>query len=183
MTLIGTGLLWLGWMGLNGGASTASGQVTAVALTNTQLAACAGALSFAFLQYIYNDSPHVLGICSGAICGLTSITAGAGYVSLWSALVIGCIGSILTYMYCHYKTLHFGEMRDSLDVFGCHGISGAWGSIAAGLFATPDSGSDFSGLFYGGGRQFGVNLLGVVVCAAYGFFVTWMNLFICERLL
>jgi len=171
-------MMWLGWFGLNGGATTASGQVTAVALTNTQLAACAGALSWVFTQYIFTEAPHILGLCSGVICGLASITAGAGYVSHWSALVIGAIGSILSYVYAHFKTLHFKEMKDSLDVFGCHGISGAWGGIALGLFATLDSGSQYEGLFYGGAKVFGQNLLGVFVIALYAFFVSWINIFI-----
>ena len=112
------------------------------------------------------------------ICGLTSVTSSAGYVSLWSALVIGAVGTIIAYIYSHFKTIHFKEMRDSLDVFGCHGICGAWGGIAAGIFATTDSGTPYEGLFYGGVNIFGQNLLGVLVIAVYAFFVTWINIFI-----
>jgi len=117
------------------------------------------------------------------ICGFTSITSGAGYISLWSSLVIGAIGGILAYLFSHYKTLHFKENKDSLDIFGCHGIGGAWGGIAVGLFATVDSGSQYSGLFYGNAKVFGQNLLGVLVIGLYSFFVTWINIFILERLL
>lgn len=114
---------------------------------------------------------------------MTSITSGAAYVSLWSALVIGAVGGILAYVYSHYKTLHFKENRDSLDVFGCHGICGAWGGIAVSLFATAESGSVYQGLFYGNAKVFGQNLLGVFVIGIYSFFVTWMIIFILERLL
>jgi Amt family ammonium transporter len=154
-----------------------------VALTNTQLAACAGALAWAFSQYVITESPHILGFCSGVICGLTSITSGAAYVSLWSALFIGAVGGILAYVYSHLKTSHYKENKDSLDVFGCHGIGGAWGGIAVGLFATVDTGSKYSGLFYGEANVFGQNLLGVCVIGFYSFFVIWINIFILERLL
>lgn len=178
LVLIGTVVMWLGCFGLNGGAVPASAQVTAMAVSNTQLAACGGALAWAFSQYVCTESPHILGLCSGVICGLTSITSGSGYVSLWSALVTGAISGILSYIYCHYKTMHFKEMKDSIDVFGCYGICGAWGGIAVGLFATTESGSVHKGLFYGGASVFGKNLLGVFVIAFYSFFVTWINIFI-----
>jgi len=135
--------MWLGWFGPNGGATIASGQVIAVAFTNRQLAACAGVLSWMFALYVFTESPDILSLCSGLVCGLASITSEASYASHWAVLVIAAIGGVLTYIYSHHKTLHFKENRDCLDIYACHGIGGARGGIATGLFAITEYGLTF----------------------------------------
>ena len=172
LTLIGTSILWFGWFGFNGGSALVSNLIASVALVNSHLAACAGGLAWAGVQYLLTDKSSIVGWCCGSICGLVGITPCAGFVSLWSSIVIGAISGMLSYIFCHFKSKHFDELSDTLDVFGCHGISGVWGGIAAGVFATGDSGNNVNGLFYGGGHLFGVNVLGVVVCSAYTFIMT-----------
>lgn len=183
LTLVGTAILWFGWFGFNGGAAFTSGLSSAVALINTHLAACAGGLAWAGLQYMFTDRPTILGWCCGSICGLVSITSGAGYVALWASIVIGAIGGSLAYIFCHFKSKYYDDLFDNLDVFGCHGVSSIWGSIAAGAFATLDSGNSSVGLFYGDGRQFGLNILGVVAIAAYSFAMTTILYFLLSRLI
>ena len=149
-----------------------------VAVTNSHLAACAAGLTWAGAQSLITKKPSILGWCCGAICGLVAITPAAGFVNLWASLIIGSLGGLFSYLFCHFKTLYFHQLADTLDVFGCHGVAAIWGGIATGAFATTDSRNMFNGLFYGDGRQFGVNVLSVVVCAAYAFFATLLLFFL-----
>lgn len=107
LTLIGTAILWMGWFGFNGGSALAAGQLAAVAITNSHLAACAAGLGWAGMQYLISNKPSIVGWCCGSVCGLVAITPGAGYVSLWSSLVIGALGGILSYLFCHAKSKYF----------------------------------------------------------------------------
>lgn len=183
LTLIGTAILWLGWFGFNGGSALASGQLAALAVTNSHLAACSAGLSWALTQYLTTKKPSIVGWCCGAVCGFVAITPAAGFVSFWSSLIIGALGGIFSYLFCHLKTKYFQEFSDTLDVFGCHGISAIWGGIATGLFATPDSGNTYSGAFYGNGRLLGVCILAIVVQAAYAFVVTWLLYFLLGKIM
>ena len=90
---------------------------------------------------------------------------------------------MLSYLFCHFKAKYLEDLADTLDVFGCHGIAAMWGGIATGAFATLDSGNTFEGLFYGVGREFGVNVLGVVVCSAYSFVMAMILLFLLSRVI
>jgi Amt family ammonium transporter len=183
LSLIGTSILWFGWFGFNGGSALVANLSASVALVNTHLAACAGGLGWAAVQYLMTDKLSIIGWCCGSICGLVGITPCAGFVALWSSIVVGAISGIISYVFCHFKSQHFDELSDTLDVFGCHGVSAVWGGIAAGAFATGDSGNSVNGLFYGGGgHQFGVNVLGVVVCAGYSFVVTLTICFLLSQL-
>lgn len=150
--MIGTGILWFGWFGFNGGSALASGQPASLAITNTHIAACAGGLAWAALQYLITRRQSIIGWCCGAVCGLVAITPASGFVNLWAAIPIGAIGAILSYLFCHFKSRYFEELADTLDVFGCHGIAAVWGGIATGAFATTDSGNTINGLFYLNGR-------------------------------
>jgi ammonium transporter, Amt family len=183
LTLIGTAILWVGWFGFNGGSALSAGQLAAVAITNSHLAACAAGLGWAGVQYLVTKQPSIVGWCCGAVCGLVAITPAAGYVSLWSSLIIGALGGVFSYLFCHAKSKHFEELADTLDVFGCHGISAIWGGIATGLFATTDSGNTYNGAFYLNGRQLGVNILAIVCSAAYSFAMTWLLYFLLGKVM
>lgn len=106
-TLVGTGLLWFGFFGFNGGAALTAGLSASVALTNTQFAAAGGSLGWGIAQYIITDKTKINGWCNGAICGMVSITACAGYVPLWSAAVIGFSAAILAYIFSHIKSASY----------------------------------------------------------------------------
>jgi len=124
-------------------------------------------LSWAFLDWIFNKKPTVLGAATGAVAGLVAITPAAGFVSAFSALIIGVFVSIFCYIAVAVVKQKLGY-DDALDVFGVHGIGGIWGAIATGLFASKavnPAGAD--GLFFGNPKQVFIQLLAVGVTIAY----------------
>jgi Amt family ammonium transporter len=134
MTALGTALLWFGWFGFNAGSALAANRSAVLAFVNTNTAAAAATLSWAFLEYLHKGKATVLGACSGAVAGLVAITPAAGFVNATGALGIGLLVSPL----CYGAILLKGKLGydDSLDVFGVHGVGGAFGAVAVGLFAT-----------------------------------------------
>jgi Amt family ammonium transporter len=148
LTIIGTGLLWFGWFGFNGGSAIASNGLAGSAFLATHTAAAAAALSWMFAEWLSHGKPTALGMASGAVAGLVAITPASGFVTPGAALIIGAIGGVLCYKAVNLKN-KFGY-DDSLDVVGVHGVGGTWGAIATGLFASKAvnaAGAD--GLFYG----------------------------------
>lgn len=107
LTLVGTGILWFGWFGFNGGSALSAGTLASVSIVNSHLAACAGGLAWAGIQFLITKKTSILGWCCGAICGLVAITPAAGFVSLWSSLVIGSLGGTVSYLFCHFKSKYF----------------------------------------------------------------------------
>ena len=168
-TVLGAGLLWVGWFGFNGGSALAADGLAVQALLNTNTAAAAAAVVWMFLSW-RDNKPSVLGIVTGAVVGLVAITPAAGFVNTMSALLIGAIAAPVS-----YYSIDFRERRgldESLDVWACHGMAGAWGALATGLFATAAVGG-VDGLFYGNAPQFGIQLLTVVVTIAYSVIITF----------
>ena len=166
-TLLGTALLWFGWFGFNAGSSLGANGLAVNAFVVTNTAAAAAGLSWAFLDWIFNKKPTVLGAATGAVAGLVAITPAAGFVSAFSALIIGVFVSIFCYIAVAVVKQKLGY-DDALDVFGVHGIGGIWGAIATGLFASKavnPAGAD--GLFFGNPKQVLIQLLAVGVTIAY----------------
>jgi len=172
MTMIGAGMLWVGWFGFNGGSALGAGPRASMAIVATHLAACAGALTWMLLEWGSRGKPSVLGIISGAIAGLGTITAASGYVLPWHGIVIGVIAGAGCYWACTKLKLWLGY-DDSLDVFGVHGIGGMLGMILTGVFATaalsvgPDTPNGLPGLIDGNAGQVVTQLIGVVVTVAW----------------
>ena len=171
-TVLGAGLLWVGWFGFNGGSALAANGLAATALFNTNTAAATAAVVWMILAW-RDNKPSVLGIVTGAVVGLVAITPAAGFVTPVSALVIGAVAAPIS-----YYAIKFRESRhldESLDVWACHGMAGTWGALATGLFATtfinPD-GAD--GLFYGNPRQFVIQLISVIVTIVFAFGMTFI---------
>lgn len=135
MTLMGAGLLWVGWFGFNAGSSVESGLLTAQALTVTQIAAAAGALSWMLLEGILHNKVTALGFVSGVIAGLVAITPAAGAVQPWGALILGLVAPALCYLAIEMKNKLGYD--DTLDVFGIHGVAGIWGAIGLVLVLRP----------------------------------------------
>ena len=135
LAVIGTGLLWVGWFGFNGGSALGANARAVYAITATHLAACAGALTWMLVEWWERGKPSVLGMISGAIAGLGTITPASGYVLPWHGLVIGVVAGAICYWACT-KLKHWLGYDDSLDVFGVHGIGGLTGTLLAGVFAT-----------------------------------------------
>jgi len=135
MTLIGAGLLWVGWFGFNAGSAVSSGQSSAHALTVTQIAAAAGGLSWLLLEGFRHGKATSLGLASGILAGLVAITPAADVVSPAGAIVLGGLSSLVSYTAIQLKTK--AGYDDSLDVFGIHGCSGIFGALALAFLIRP----------------------------------------------
>ena len=173
-TILGTGLLWFGWFGFNAGSSLGANGIAVNAFVVTNTAGAAAGLTWAILDRIFNERPTVLGTVTGAVGGLAAITPAAGYVSAFSAIIIGVVVSLLCYAAVSVMKPRFGY-DDALDVFGVHCVGGIWGTIAAGLFASRAINPDGpNGLFFGNPRQFYIQLLAAGVTLAYSFVASFL---------
>ena len=139
-TAIGAAMLWVGWFGFNAGSALSAGSLATCAFAATHFAAASGGITWAALEWYFRGKPSVLGVCSGLVAGLATITQAAGYVTLGHALLIGVIGATVCYTTCTVVKSFFGY-DDSLDVFGVHGIAGTLGAILTGVFATRATGA------------------------------------------
>jgi ammonium transporter, Amt family len=166
MVLLGTALLWFGWFGFNAGSALAANGVAFSAFTATNLAGAAAMLTWMLLEWIIRGKPTALGAASGAIAGLAGVTPASGFVSPFVGVLIGVAASPICFMAIQLKN-KFGY-DDSLDVFGVHGVSGALGVIATGLFASVAvNPAGTNGLFFGNPRLFGVQLFAIAATAVY----------------
>jgi len=170
MTVLGTGLLWAGWFGFNGGSALASDGAAANAFVATHIAAAAGAVMWASVEAMHRGKASVLGAASGAVAGLVAITPACGSVNAQGGLVIGLLAGVI----CYGGVMMKGVLGydDSLDAFGVHGIGGAWGAIATGIFAVAAVGGT-SGLIEGGNLgQVWIQFVSVAATGAYAFIVS-----------
>jgi len=169
-SVIGAGLLWVGWFGFNAGSALAADGLATSAFVATHIATAAAALAWLVMDWI-RGKPTMLGAASGAVAGLVAITPGAGFVGPMSAIIIGAVGGVLCSIACSLKP-KFGY-DDSLDVVGVHGVGGTWGALATGLFASKAinaAGND--GFFFGNPSQLWTQLISVVVTIAFAMIVT-----------
>src|SRR6478672_2169940 len=170
LAVIGTGLLWVGWFGFNGGSALGANSRAGFAVLATHLAACAGVLTWMALEWWDRGKPSVLGMISGAVAGLGTITPASGFVLPWHGIVIGVAAGAVCYWACT-KLKTMCRYDDSLDVFGVHGIGGATGTMLAGVFAVAAVG-DTAGLIEGNSGQVLVQLYGIGVTLAWSGIVT-----------
>lgn len=132
----GTGMLWVGWYGFNAGSAGAVDRVATTAFVATTLSAAAGCMVWGAIEYFLRGKPSVLGLCSGAVAGLATITPASGFVSPSAAVVIGFIAGVVTWIACAKVKAMF-KYDDALDTFGIHAVGGTAGIILAGVFADP----------------------------------------------
>jgi Amt family ammonium transporter len=181
LAVIGTGLLWVGWLGFNGGSALGANSRAAFAITATHLAASAGALTWMFLEWWTRRKPSVLGMITGAIAGLGTITPASGFVLPWQGVVIGVIAGTICFWACTWLKLRIGY-DDSLDVFGVHGVGGATGTLLTGVFAvaalsaSPDSPQGSPGLLEGNARQVLIQLYAVIAVLIWSGVLTYVLL-------
>lgn len=168
MTLLGAALLWFGWFGFNGGSALAANGMAVNAIVVTNTAAAAGVLSWMAISWYYGK-PSSLGMVTGAVAGLGTITPAAGYVTPMVAVLIGAIAGIICYKAMLWRIK--SGMDESLDAWAVHGVGGFMGTIFAGIFATTAVCS-YSGLLEGNVPQFTANVIGAVVVTIYAFVVT-----------
>ncbi|WP_316186230.1 MULTISPECIES: ammonium transporter [unclassified Bradyrhizobium] len=171
LAVVGTGLLWVGWFGFNGGSALGANAHAVMAILTTHLAACAGAVTWGALEWSTRRKPSVLGMISGAVAGLGTITPASGFVAPWHGLVIGALAGIICYWACT-SLKHRFNYDDSLDVFGVHGVGGLTGTVLAGVFATAAIGGT-AGLIEGNPKQLTAQLYGVAVTLVWSGGVTW----------
>lgn len=170
-SVIGAGLLWFGWFGFNAGSALSASGLAGSAFIATNTAAAAAMISWVIIDTIKTGKPTLLGAISGAVAGLVAITPAAGFVTVQAAIIIGLLTSIFSYFAISWLKPRLGY-DDALDVVGIHGISGLWGALATGLFAAPFINELGTGLFYGNPEQLVIQIIAVVVVAAYSFTVT-----------
>ncbi len=179
-TVLGAGLLWMGWFGFNGGSALAADGIAVNAVMTTNSAAAAAAFVWMILSWL-DDKPNVLGIVTGAVVGLVAITPGAGFVTPLAALLIGAVASSISY-YTIRLVKNKTNVDESLDVFACHGMGGLWGAVATGLFATTAiNAGGANGLFYGNPRQLVTQIIAAVVVAVYSFVLTYALAWVLDK--
>jgi Amt family ammonium transporter len=172
---IGTGLLWFGWYGFNAGSALDVNAVTGLAFLNTDVAASFAAITWLVIEWSLQRKPKFVGLLTGAVAGLATITPAAGFVSLPSAVMIGIAAGGVCYLAVHLKNKMGWD--DALDVWGVHGVGGALGTILLGVFAsTAMNGAGADGLVYGGSRFFLKQFLAVGLASAWGFIFTYLML-------
>ena len=174
MAVIGTGLLWVGWYGFNGGSALGANSRAGFAIVATHLAASAGALTWMFLEWWTRGKPSVLGMISGAVAGLGTITPASGFVLPWHGVVIGLIAGMFCFWACTKLKLACGY-DDSLDVFGVHGVGGATGTLLAGVFAVAAVG-ETAGLLEGNAKQLLYQVYGILAVLAWSAVATFVIL-------
>jgi Amt family ammonium transporter len=175
LVALGTGLLWFGWYGFNAGSELKVDQVTVMAFLNTDVSASFAGMTWLFLAWILEKKPKFIGLLTGSVAGLATITPAAGYVTTTSAVIIGVIAGGVCYFAVTLKNKL--EWDDALDVWGVHGVGGTLGIILLGLFATKAvniAGAD--GMFYGGADFFFKQLITVIVVSAYCFLFSYLML-------
>lgn len=180
MAIVGTGLLWVGWFGFNGGSALSIGPRAIFAITSTHLAACAGAAAWTTIEWLHRGKPSVLGIISGVVAGLGTVTPASGFILPWHGLVIGTVAGSICY-WCCTVLKHKLKYDDSLDVFGVHGVGGIIGSILVGVFATSSvsktaTDPGISGLLEGNHQLLLIQIAGVIFSVAFCAVGTWIAL-------
>lgn len=181
LVAIGSGLLWFGWYGFNAGSEVAVDFVTSAAFLNTDIAASFATMSWVIIEWSREKKPKFVGLLTGSIAGLATITPCAGFVPIWASPIIGTAAGIVCYMAVQLKNKM--KWDDALDVWGVHGIGGVFGTILLGVFASKAvnaAGAD--GLWFGNASFFVKELVAVTIASAYGFIFTYLMLAIINKI-
>lgn len=181
LVALGTGLLWFGWYGFNAGSEFRVDSVTAIAFLNTDIAASFAAITWLLMDWMSSKKPKFLGLLTGAVAGLATITPAAGYVSPTTAVIIGVVAGIV----CYYAVALKNKLKldDALDVWGVHGVGGLIGVILLGVFASTafnPAGTD--GLIAGNSKFFLIQLLAVVISSVWAFSFTYGMLWLIDKI-
>jgi ammonium transporter, Amt family len=182
ITMLGAGLLWVGWFGFNAGSSVSSGLSTAQALTATQVAAASGALSWILIESLHQGKATALGFASGILAGLVAVTPAAGVVQPYGAMILGLLASIICYS--AIQLINKLGYDDSLDAFGIHGVGGIVGAMLLTFFIRPSWMHDAATA--AGGKwtvwnQFGVQALAVSIAIVYAALMTFIIIFVLNK--
>ena len=190
-SLIGAGLLWVGWFGFNAGSALSAGGLAASAFAATHFSAAAAALSWTTTEWLLKGKPSVLGAASGMVAGLATITPASGFVSVPSAFGIGLVAGVVCYLAVTKLKARFGY-DDSLDVFGVHGVGSATGMLLLGFLASQQVNPALAAAFKvngvttaitGGTHQFFNQLQAVLVTVTLAAVATWVLLQAVDRVI
>ena len=181
LVALGTGLLWFGWYGFNAGSELQVDSITALAFVNTDIAASCAAISWLFLEWTLVKKPRFVGLLTGAVAGLATITPAAAYVAPSSAVIIGLCAGVVCYAAVSLKNKL--KWDDALDVWGVHGVGGALGIIMLGMLgSTVINPNGANGLFFGGSDFFVKELVAVLVSSVYAFAFTYGMLWFINKI-
>ncbi len=176
---IGTGLLWFGWYGFNAGSELKVDDITTLAFLNTDVAASFAAVTWLIIEWVHVGKPKFIGLLTGSVAGLATITPAAGFVPLWAAIIIGIAASTVAYLAVQLKNRLGWD--DALDVWGVHGMGGVTGMILLGVFASSAINGQ-GGLIEGNGAFFAKETISVLVAAAYAFIFTYIMLALINKI-
>jgi Amt family ammonium transporter len=169
LSVVGAGMLWVGWFGFNAGSALGANGIAGMTMAATQVSAATAATVWMALEWVRNGRPSVLGVITGAVAGLATVTPASGYVGIAGAMAIGAVSAVVCYFSATTMKRRFGY-DDSLDAFGVHGVGGVVGSLLTGVFASVTlGGTEVISI----GRQVGVQALAVAVTGAWSALVTW----------
>jgi ammonium transporter, Amt family len=172
---LGTGLLWFGWYGFNAGSELKVDNITALAFLNTDIAASCAAVTWLFIEWRASRKPHFVGLLTGAVAGLATITPAAGFVPIYASVVIGIAAGSVCYAAIQLKNKL--KWDDALDVWGVHGVGGLLGILLLGVFAgTAINKGGGVGLIHGSASFFGKQVAAGVGCSLYAFLFTYAAL-------
>jgi Amt family ammonium transporter len=172
LTVLGTGLLWVGWFGFNAGSALAANGVAVNALLTTNTSAATAGLVWMLISWL-DGRPSTLGIATGMVVGLAAVTPASGFITPLAAMFVGAVAAPLSYYAMKFRARR--QLDESLDVWACHGIASTWGMLATGLFATVAVNSDgANGLFFGNPAQVGIQVLGIIVTMVFSFGMTYI---------
>ncbi len=180
MVILGGAVLWFGWFGFNAGSALGANGLAANAFLVTIVAASAAAVAWMLISWLHMGKPNAVGIVTGAVVGLATITPASGYVGVMESVFIGAVSSMISYSAMYLKT-KYTKIDDSLDVFACHGLGGSFGAIMIGVFASKainPLGAD--GLLYGNAGLLGAQALAVAFIWVYSFIATVILLKVLE---
>jgi Amt family ammonium transporter len=181
LVAIGAGLLWFGWYGFNAGSELSVDSITVVAFLNTDLAASVAAFTWLILAWTFEKKPKFLGLLTGSIAGLATITPCAGYVTPGAAMLIGMIAGIVCYVAIWYKNKK--DWDDALDVWGVHGVGGITGTILLGIFSTTAiNAAAANGLLQGNETFFGLQVLATIIAATWAFVFTYVMFWVINKI-
>lgn len=170
---LGTGLLWFGWFGFNGGSALAANGIAATAFVNTDISGSVAMVTWLIISWVHEKRPSFVGALTGAVAGLATITPAAGFVEPWAAFIIGILSAVVCYLAVQMRIKL--QWDDALDVWGVHGVGGMLGSVLVGVFAVKSVGG-IDGLLAGNAHQFWVQCFAVAFTSIYAFVVTMLIL-------
>lgn len=170
--LIGTGLLWFGWFGFNGGSALAANSLAVSAFATTNIAAAAAGLAWMFFDVFRGKKPSVVGFCIGAVVGLVAITPSAGFVAIPQSVFIGVIAALISNIAVEWRSK--SSLDDTLDVVPCHGVGGVVGMFFTGVFANTVTNPDAAnGILFGENSFFLAQVTGILIVTTYSFVVSY----------